>query len=174
MKQCITCLSTDNGFVTEGRSSCIVCERQKKLVAARKSYSNNKHKAVQYRQLNKESITQKRKEYYQLNKEKIKAAVAQYRALNPQKAESTFLKTTYGITLEQYNQMLQKQGGVCKICSKPPKIDGKGPAASLHVDHCHITNKIRGLLCLNCNTGLGKFFDNSELLNKAMTYLGAN
>jgi len=76
------------------------------------------------------------------------------------------LKADYGLSLEEYNKILDKQGGVCAICLNPC-TSGK----NLGVDHCHKTNKIRGLLCQSCNTGLGKFRDNRKLLNKAISYL---
>lgn len=76
-------------------------------------------------------------------------------------------KRTHGISLEIYNDMLEVQGGTCAICNLPCKT-GK----SLAVDHSHDTGAIRGLLCINCNTGLGHFKDNLDLLSRAMKYLG--
>jgi hypothetical protein len=59
----------------------------------------------------------------------------------------------FGITEEDYYKMLNKQGGVCAICKGPPdKRWGK-----LSVDHCHETGSVRGLLCISCNTNLGRF-----------------
>lgn len=60
-----------------------------------------------------------------------------------------YLVANYGITSEQYDQMLSLQCGVCKICSKPPS------RYRLAIDHCHKTGKIRGLLCAHCNGVLG-------------------
>ncbi len=57
----------------------------------------------------------------------------------------------YGITLEQYEEMLEAQGGVCKICGDPPPT---GRKKYLSVDHCHQTGRVRGLLCTQCNTRL--------------------
>lgn len=73
---------------------------------------------------------------------------------------------TYGITLEQYNIMLAKQNNVCAICKKECTSGRK-----LAVDHCHTTNHVRGLLCINCNRGLGYFKDSSSLLLDAQNYL---
>ena len=72
----------------------------------------------------------------------------------------------YGITKDQYFAMVKAQNNVCKICGGV-NADGK----SLCVDHCHTTNKIRGLLCKSCNSGLGHFRDNTEFLDKAKQYL---
>jgi len=55
---------------------------------------------------------------------------------------------------------------VCDICGDEPPIDKRNP-----IDHCHTTGKIRGLLCWNCNKGLGAFRDNKQLLQKAINYL---
>lgn len=57
------------------------------------------------------------------------------------------LRLTYGITIEEYNEMLLKQDGKCKLCGCEPKHNWR----SLHVDHDHENNKIRGLLCRTCN-----------------------
>lgn len=76
------------------------------------------------------------------------------------------LKSDYGITLTQYEQMLTEQNGQCKICGTSDPGD-----KSFHVDHCHMTQRVRGLLCFNCNVGLGKFKDNVMLLREAALYL---
>lgn len=81
-------------------------------------------------------------------------------------ARKTNLKAKYGITLEQYDQMFNKQGGVCAICGRPPKI------RRLAVDHDHKTGIVRGLLCFRCNYGLGFWKDDKQLLGAALTYLG--
>jgi len=69
--------------------------------------------------------------------------------------------------------MLEAQGGVCKLCSKPEtRVNPQtGGVSRLAVDHCHKTGVVRGLLCLDCNTGLGKFGDDPTLLLKAVEYL---
>lgn len=63
--------------------------------------------------------------------------------------------------------MLKTQGGRCAICPKKVSLDGK----ALSVDHCHTSGKIRGLLCSECNRGIGYFTDNPELLEAAAAYL---
>ena len=78
------------------------------------------------------------------------------------------LKQNYGITLNQYNFLLEKQRGLCSICFK--KELGK----KLAVDHCHKSKKIRGLLCQNCNIGIGVFKDDTLLLRSAIEYLSKN
>lgn len=68
----------------------------------------------------------------------------------------------YGLTNEDYNELYDEQEGKCKICNSN---------LTLCVDHCHTTNKIRGLLCNSCNIGLGCFKDNIDTLKIAITYL---
>lgn len=73
----------------------------------------------------------------------------------------------YGISLKTYDKMLEKQGGGCMICNtKTP--EGKG---RFHIDHNHLTGKIRGILCCHCNRMLGAAKDDIEILAKAITYL---
>lgn len=69
------------------------------------------------------------------------------------------------ITLDEYEQMLCEQGGLCAICKAEPN------GTRLHIDHCHVTGKIRGLLCMKCNQGLGQFMDRPNLLERARLYL---
>jgi len=92
-----------------------------------------------------------------------------YNKNNPDKKRNKHLKYKYGITLEEYNSILDKQGGACKLCSLTDHTHGRGNV--LYVDHCHTTGKVRGILCHNCNSGLGHFKDNIELLKKAIDYL---
>lgn len=75
------------------------------------------------------------------------------------------LKYTYGITVEDYQRLLQSQEGLCAICRLPPGDE------VLHVDHDHVTGKVRGLLHSNCNRGLGLFCDNPEALRRAAEYV---
>jgi hypothetical protein len=76
------------------------------------------------------------------------------------------LKRKYGITLEDYERMLEAQGGVCAICGEP-----RPEERTLHVDHDHETGEVRGLLCFRCNNALGDFREQYELFQKAADYL---
>lgn len=67
----------------------------------------------------------------------------------------------YGITPERFEELVSQQGGVCKICKKIPIY--------FCIDHDHITGKIRGLLCKNCNVGLG-YIEKEGFLEKALQY----
>lgn len=79
--------------------------------------------------------------------------------------------TKYGASIEEIQKRLTEQDFTCAICSKPISYTAEAKRDVPHIDHCHQTGSIRGLLCLTCNTGLGMFQDSSELLEKAITYL---
>jgi len=73
------------------------------------------------------------------------------------------------VTPGQYENMLAAQGGVCKICERPPK-----PEQRLVVDHDHETDVVRGLLCVTCNAGIGSLYQNVDWTRRAIEYLVAN
>lgn len=77
------------------------------------------------------------------------------------------LRKSFGIGVEEYNKMLDAQEGCCAICGTKECVTGRNFA----VDHDHKTGKIRGLLCQFCNTALGKFQDDKEILSNAIKYL---
>lgn len=81
--------------------------------------------------------------------------------------ESWYLRA-YGITEAEYQELLIAQSKRCAICRKKPK------EKRLHVDHNHETGKVRGLLCFNCNGGLGQFKDDPKLIRRAYKYLKAH
>lgn len=80
---------------------------------------------------------------------------------------NTKLKRRFGISVEEYDEMLKNQKGMCLICGKYQCSQGH----NLAVDHDHRTGKIRGLLCKSCNVGIGNFYDRPDLLLKAANYL---
>ena len=97
----------------------------------------------------------------------------EYRKKNPHIFKNMDLKKRFGITLKDYEKMLKEQNGVCAICGEEETVldhRTKEPR-SLAVDHDHQTDEIRGLLCTNCNRGIGHFQDNIDLLAKAISYL---
>lgn len=95
-----------------------------------------------------------------------------WRKANPSKwlrsRRNSYLKKEYGITVDEYEALLASQGGLCAICSKPPD-DSRGYRP--HVDHCHATGRVRGILCYGCNSGIGSLKDDPEIVRKALTYL---
>ena len=79
----------------------------------------------------------------------------------------SYFKLKYGITLEKREELLKQQDYKCAICFTELLKNG----GATHIDHCHSTGKIRGMLCTNCNRGLGHFQDNKEFLMRAVKYL---
>lgn len=77
------------------------------------------------------------------------------------------IKAKYGITREELDAMIEAQAGRCAICAGPPN----GPGSRLHIDHCHDTGRIRGLLCGKCNTAIGLLCDDPERAERAAAYL---
>ena len=101
---------------------------------------------------------------------RAKARSIRWRQQNPKRwatiARRAQLKTKYGISPEQYDNLLEAQGGTC-ICGQQSGRKGR----RLAVDHDHVTQTIRGLLCENCNQGLGLLKDNPLVLRALATYV---
>ncbi|MDQ1396542.1 MAG: hypothetical protein QOG64_1801 [Acidimicrobiaceae bacterium] len=108
------------------------------------------------------------KKWQQENAERVNAYHRVRRARPEVKEQSRagHLKRKFGLTLEQYDEMLAAQLGGCAICGDPPEA-GK----ALHIDHDHDTGEVRGLLCVRCNNGLGQFKEDLGLLSQAGVYL---
>lgn len=106
-------------------------------------------------------------ENYRKNHPEIyrKASLKHWHDLDEKKKHQQWIKR-YGLSAEKYNEMFKKQNGVCKICEKECLSH-----SVLSVDHCHKTGKIRGLLCVKCNTSLGMLNDDISLFYKAIEYL---
>jgi len=81
------------------------------------------------------------------------------------------IKKTYGITYEQYEELLEQQNHCCAICKS--KVSSSR-TSRLFVDHCHNSLEVRGLLCSSCNHGLGLFKDSPTLLKRAINYLSSD
>lgn len=96
------------------------------------------------------------------------------RKADPAKHLCAELRRIYGITFEQYEEMWERQGRACALCTTPLVLAGSAGqkrGGIANVDHCHATGKVRGLLCNWCNRGLGLFKDNPAVLVKASAYL---
>lgn len=87
---------------------------------------------------------------------------------NPYTARARQIKKKYGITIERYEKMVWDQEGLCAICGEDPK-----PVSNrkLVIDHDHATGIVRGLLCNDCNRGLGSFRDDPDCLRRAAEYI---
>lgn len=105
----------------------------------------------------------------------VRLANHKWRKENPEKEKSSNakskLKCKYGLSLEDLGSLLEKQNFACAICTRPLSLRATKKASKPHVDHCHVTGVVRGLLCLTCNTGIGMFGDSSDLLDAAKEYI---
>ncbi len=144
--------------------------REAAAIIKKRYYEKNKEviiaKGIKYNKDNKECIAISQKKWYEENKERLLKGCKEYRGSNEEALRDKDLKRFYGISSSDYEEMLVKQGGVCLLCNEEC-TSGK----RLAVDHCHVTGKVRGLLCGKCNRGLGMFNDNIAVLLKAAEYL---
>ncbi len=160
-------------------------DKEKKKANSVAYYAANKEKLKAYYAANKEKLRAAHATYKAANKEKKKAYNATYNAANKEKQKANSAayyaankeklkadKAIYnrlrrtGVTQEQYDGAYLKQKGVCVICSG---VEASG--RKLSADHCHKTGVFRGLLCMKCNTAIGKLNDDAVLVEKALNYL---
>lgn len=128
------------------------------------------------------------KTHYHRNLERYRAYNQRYREDFPERCIQSneqkrvqWLKARFGMTLEQYQERLEAQGGVCALCARAEVAvtrDGKPRALSVDHDHSCCPDRgrscgrcVRGLLCHSCNLSLGKFQDDPELLDRAAAYI---
>lgn len=119
----------------------------------------------QWEKLNPEKRIAYKKQYYEKNKEHIKQKSRDWYQSNKDNYHERAIYRKYGVTKEQYNDLIVSQDLKCAICG-----DGT-QKKKMFIDHNHRTGVIRGLLCTRCNVGLGMFKDNPEVLSKAIKYL---
>lgn len=112
------------------------------------------------------SKQERSKIYYKNNTERIKKAVTEYRNKNRNRVNemqrNRHYINNYGITIEQRNELIAKQNGLCAVCNEPGK---------LFVDHDHNTGSIRGMIHNHCNRGIGWLDDTVESVELALAYL---
>lgn len=156
-------------------------EIEKRRETARAWYHRNKEKVAAYKkqhyEQNKEQYKERaskfnksdrRKQWRLENKERISEYMKQ-RWLQIKDSKPHF-KNVYGITLETYTEMFEQQSGKCRGCNRSQE-ELNHP---LHVDHCHSTGRIRGLLCRKCNSALGLVNDSAEVLENLKNYLNSD
>jgi hypothetical protein len=135
---------------------------------ARRNYAQNPEKTLakikEYRAKNPEKVCARDRKYRDEHGKEISACNKEYRQEYPEKVRASRLMCLYGISVEQYSEMLAKQNGVCAICGSVPG------GRRLCIDHNHETGEIRGLLCDKCNRALG-MLTTTDLLAKAQDYL---
>ena len=101
-------------------------------------------------------------------KECKKATCTKIRLVSKEKQRQYNLKKIHGLSIEQHRNMWDSQEGLCAICKvQLSSLSNK----AIHIDHCHVTEKVRGILCCSCNWGLGHFRDSILYLDAAKRYL---
>jgi len=128
--------------------------REEVLAREREYYHKNRDRELAHR-----------KKYRAEHLEECLARSAEYNLKHHKEQRDKALMKNYKITNEDYERMFAKQGGVCAICGSLPN------GRDLSVDHDHTTGRIRGLLCINCNTALGHLKDSLIILEKMTDYL---
>lgn len=119
---------------------------------------------------NKKTVLQKReynKKYYWRNRDKMVNRTRKWLKDHPEYTIPEYrlrtrIKCTYGITLEQRNEIIGRQGGMCAICKK---------SEAVNIDHCHKTGRVRGVLCSRCNAAIGMLLDDPGIALSASEYL---
>lgn len=161
-KKCTRCLKektldkfvSDKNLKSGKTSDCKDCRniRNKDFLAKKLQEDPEFHtkRNLKYKQLRSDYYSKPEKRLKQRNKELIKS---------------------FNISLEEYDDMLERQNNLCAICRKPQNSTRN---LSFAVDHCHNTGKVRGLLCDWCNRALGLFQDDVNVLKSAIKYLNNN
>lgn len=116
---------------------------------------------------NKDRLLEYRKNFYEENKEVAIQRSKTWAENNRRQRKHNVLKSTYNITIDDFEKMLEEQDYKCYCCS----IEHSELKNGLYVDHCHNTNKVRGLLCSTCNLAIGYAKDNVEILTNMIKYL---
>lgn len=155
---------------------CTQCNQIKKLEEFYKQVAY-KGRSERVQSICKQCVLLNRKSKYQ-NNEKFRTdtieRVKKWQQENWFKYKDKSLKYTYSISLDEYTDLLKKQGGLCMICKQPETRVVKQKTCFLHVDHNHENGIIRGLLCHACNTGIGLLKEDITILQEAINYLSSS
>jgi recombination endonuclease VII len=134
---------------------CAYCYKRNLYATSPKAKAKQLETSRRKWRKNRDHILAKQRGYYAANRE--------YRR---KQAYGYALARKFGLTAEAHAEMLASQNGSCAIC-----LALDAPGQRLHVDHCHKTGRIRGLLCARCNLGIGRFEDDKTILESAVRYL---
>ena len=144
-------MSRPVGSKNKVKKPCKKCGGLKRNPSGSNCVKCKKEYDKEYRTDNSMSIKQTKREDYLNNKESRKS-----------RAMDNHFKKTYGLTSKQVQELKDKQQGLCALCKDRKAIS---------VDHCHKTGRVRGVLCRQCNTGIGQLNDDPKLLKAAVRYL---
>ena len=136
---------------------------QQERYANDEQFRDKKRACEQERWANDDEYRERRRKMHSARMRERYANDSEFRERQKANTEAYRLKREYGITVQEFNERLRQQNYACGICERP--FDRKP-----HVDHCHLMQWVRGLLCRKCNLGLGHFEDNPVFLVKAARY----
>lgn len=178
--------SEENG---KTRFRCKICYHEN----SKKYYTSNRQKlidnALKWKKENRDRVNELARKDYKNNPEKYKKWRENYLYPNSEKRKEWRKKyyeskryeigtrevcRNHGVEVKTYNEMMEAQQGKCALCGKAETRKMRGRVMRLCIDHNHETGKIRALLCHDCNSGLGKFYDSPDLLTMAAIYLMEN
>lgn len=161
-------------YLLQGKSETKVC-RKCKDVLTNSNWWGSRKGAKDY--ICVTCIKKHRHDYYTDNKERVRAVQRLYYKRRKEVYTNSRLKGDYGITLDQYNQLLESQNNVCAICGGTEAGGNQYGKVRMAIDHNHLTGKVRGLLCCKCNMALGGLdvdIKGTELLYKSIKYIKDN
>jgi hypothetical protein len=144
--------------------------REQRIAYMRQYYKDHSEKFRRTREQQDKVNAARRQKYAadHIYRDRQKATVAKWQNLNPDKRLDQRMRR-YGITGAEYARLLKQQRDRCAICENIRNGDSR--VGRFHVDHCHETGTVRGLLCAACNLGLGKFQHEPARLERAILYL---
>lgn len=150
---------------------CKKCAHEKRVI----HYAKNREKAIKdaatWKKENRKRVIELVQKDRINNPEKYKKWRDEYYERNKKDINTRAICRYHGLDIQSYEAMIKAQDNKCAVCGKTETRKFRGKDMRLCVDHDHVTGKIRGLLCHDCNTGLGKFLDSPDLLTKAAIYL---
>jgi len=152
----------------EERRAYREAHKEERSVSNKAYYLAHKEKLSEYskayHEAHREELKAKKKAYLEIHREAHKARCKFYNETHKAEKRVRALQYTFGLSLSEYSLLGCRANWRCEICGECGK-------EKLHVDHCHATGKVRGLLCPSCNKMLGYAFDNLDTLHRAIAYL---
>ena len=149
--------------LSSGTKHCPRCKQTKPLG----EFGQSKYTIAGYAVYCKPCMVARHDEWRRANLDYCRRASKKWRDTNPRLAKDHTLRSRYGVPLGTYEKLIVKQEGKCAIC-QTTNPGGKG---DFHIDHCHNTSHIRGLLCHGCNVSIGHFQHDVSILKAAINYL---
>jgi hypothetical protein len=174
-----TCQTCGKALDVSYKALCSACYQKQRRLSVKTQGTESQKQAAEKERIksiercttfyysNRERILAEQKASYPDRKPAKSAQAKEYRqtANGREREKRAALRNKYGLTLEQYLEMVASQNGLCAICHKPPR------KKALNVDHCHDTDKVRALLCSGCNTAIGLLDEDLNILESAIQYI---